>query len=367
MKKIMILANNDMGLYKFRRELLEKLLTEYEVHLVLPQGVFIEELVNMGCVFHAMEFCSRGTNPIKDLKLLKQYKSLIREIKPSAVLTYTIKPNVYGGMACAALNVPYIANITGLGTAVENTTILSVVTTTLYKYALRKAKKVFFQNESNLEFMKNKKIVKNNYDLLPGSGVNLQQYQPISYPNEDTIHFVFISRVMKEKGADQYLDAARYISEKYPNTRFHICGVAADEYKELLEQDYKDCVVYHGAVKDMLPIYEMTSCTIHPTYYPEGMSNVLLESCASARPIITTDRPGCKEILEDGVNGFLIKEKDSADLIEKIERFLNLTYSERQKMGFNGRKKVEEEFDRNIVIEKYWKELSELWTDIKKY
>ena len=357
MKKIIILANNDIGLYKFRKELIDVLVKQYEVHLVLPYGDFIDDLVRMGCIFHKVEFHSRGTNPIKDLKLLKQYKKIIRDIKPNAVLTYTIKPNVYGGMACAALKVPYIANITGLGTDVENTGVLSIITTILYKYALRKAKKVFFQNESNLEFMKNKKIVKDNYDLLPGSGVNLQQYQAIPYPNEDIIHFTFIARVMKEKGADQYLEAAQFISKKYPNTRFHICGVVSDEYKKLLEQ-YKDCVIYHGAVKNMLPIYAMTSCTIHPTYYPEGMSNVLLESCASARPIITTNRPGCKEILEDGVNGFLVKERDSADLIEKIETFLGFSYEQKMKMGLRGREKVELEFDRNIVVGKYVNELS---------
>lgn len=357
MKKIIILANSDVGLYKFRRELLERFVKEYEVHLILPKGVFVDDMIHMGCVFHSIELCSRETNPIHDLKLLKKYKSLIREINPSMVFTYTIKPNVYGGIACASLGVPYIANITGLGTAVENSGVLSMITTYLYKYALRKAQKVFFQNQTNLEFMKKKKIVKDNYQLLPGSGVNLQQYHPLPYPNDDDIHFAFIARIMKEKGIDQYLEAAEYISKKYPNTRFHVCGESSVEYKNILEHKYNNCVIYHGAVKDMVTIYEMISCTIHPSYYPEGMSNVLLESCASARPIITTDRPGCKEIVDNGVNGFIVKERDSADLIEKIEQFLNLTHNQKQEMGLKGREKVEREFDRNIVIEEYMKEL----------
>ena len=361
MKKIMILANNDVGLYKFRKELIERLLEEYEVHLVLPHGDFVDELVRRGCFFHPVEMHSRGTNPIQDLALLKQYRALIREIEPSAVLTYTIKPNVYGGMACAALKVPYIANITGLGTAVENAGILSLLTTVLYKYALRKAKKVFFQNEANLDFMKNRKIVKDGYDLLPGSGVNLEHYQPLPYPEDGIVHFVFVARVMKEKGIDQYLDAATYISRQYPNTKFHIFGACSDEYRIVLEEPrYRDCVVYHGAVKDMLPIYEMSGCTIHPTYYPEGMSNVLLESCASARPIITTDRPGCKEIVDEGVNGFIVREKDSADLIEKIEKFLNLSYEQKKGMGLKGREKVEKNFDRNLVIDKYMAEVNKI-------
>jgi galacturonosyltransferase len=290
---------------------------------------------------------------------MKKYRSIIREIKPCAVLTYTIKPNVYGGMACAILKIPYIANITGLGTAVENPGILSIITTTLYKYALKKASKVFFQNQSNLQFMKNKKIVKDNYDLLPGSGVNLKQYLPLEYPKGDIVNFIFVARVMKEKGIDQYLDAAEYIYRKYPNTRFHICGSCSEEYKEILEQQkYSECVIYHGAVKDMIPIYEMSSCTVHPTYYPEGMSNVLLESSACMRPIITTDRPGCEEIVDDGINGYVVQEKNSADLIEKIEKFLQLSSEQKKQMGLRGREKVEREFDRNIVVEKYLKEIS---------
>ena len=358
MKKVMILANNDVGLYKFRKELIEVLLEEYEVHIVLPRGNFVDELVQMGCIFHATEFQRRGTNPFSDLALLNKYRSLLREVSPVAVLTYTIKPNIYGGIACAERNIPYIANITGLGTAVENAGVLQIITTTLYKFALRKAKKVFFQNEDNLLFMKNKGIVRANYDLLPGSGVNLKQYKAMPYPNGDTIDFIFVARVMKEKGIDQYLEAAECITGKYPNTRFHICGGCDEDYEALLRQKTDEgYVIYHGPVGDMLPVYEMSSCTIHPTYYPEGMSNVLLESCASGRPIITTDRPGCREILEDGVNGFVMKQEDSADLIGRIEKFLALPREERMKMGLAGRAKVEREFDREIVVRKYMDEL----------
>ena len=236
MKKVMILANNDVGLYKFRRELLEALLEEHEVHIVLPDGGFVAEMVRMGCVFHAVEFQRRGTNPIRDFALLRKYSSLIREISPDAVLTYTIKPNIYGGIACTFQKVPYIVNITGLGTAVENAGPLQLITTALYKLGLRKASKVFFQNEANLLFMKKKGIVLDNYDLLPGSGVNLAQYQPMPYPNDDMISFVFVARVMKEKGIEQYLDAAQFIRSKYPHTRFHICGACDEDYVKILQE-----------------------------------------------------------------------------------------------------------------------------------
>lgn len=358
MERILIIANNDVGLYKFRKELIEELLKNHEVHIALPDGGYVKELVSMGCVFHPTEFNRRGTNPFQDLMLLKMYKAIIRKLAPKVVLTYTIKPNIYGGIACASLNVPYITNITGLGTAVENKGFLQIVTTTLYKYALRKSRKVFFQNQDNLVFMKNKRIVNSNYDLLPGSGVNLDHYKPMPYPNDGMVNFIFVARVMKEKGIDQYLDAAEYISQKYPNTRFHVCGVCDGDYKDILDEKCREgTIIYHGAVNDMLPIYEMCSCTIHPTYYPEGMSNVLLESCASARPIITTDRAGCREVIDNGVNGYVCGQQDRKDLIDKIELFLSLSSEEKKEMGEKGRKKVEREFDRNIVVKKYLMEI----------
>lgn len=358
MKKIMILANDATWTYKLRKEVIEALLEKYEVHAVMQDDFFVADLERMGCIFHEVKLQRRGTNPASDLKLLRRYIALVREISPDMVLTYNIKPDIYGGIACSLMKVPYIVNITGLGTAVENAGPLQLITTMLYKVGLRKARKVFFQNESNLQFMKSRGIVRDNYDLLPGSGVNLKQYKPMPYPNDDTVDFIFVARVLKAKGIDQYLDAAEYIRGKYPNTRFHICGACDEDYVQILqEKNEAGTVVYHGAVKDMQPIYEMCDCTVHPTYYPEGMSNVLLESCASGRPIITTDRPGCREIIDDGVNGFICKQQDSADLIEKIERFLALTHAEREQMGLMARKKVEREFDRNIVIEKYLMEL----------
>ena len=354
----MILANNDIGLYKFRKELIISLVKNYQVYIVLPHGDFVEELVQLGCVFCPVNLNRRGTNPIDDLKLLNEYRKLLCSIKPDVVLTYTIKPNIYGGIACMLHRIPYVTNITGLGTAVENKGILQKITIRLYKFALKKAQKVFFQNEENRLFMIRHGIISGANDILPGSGVNLELYKPLSYPNADAVDFVFVARVMKEKGIDQYLEAAEYIHSKYPYARFHICGFCEEDYQQVISQMCERAIViYHGSVKDMIPIYKMSSCTIHPTYYPEGMSNVLLESCASARPIITTDRPGCKEIVEDGINGYIVKEKDSGDLIEKIEQFLQLTNEQRKEMGLRGREKVEREFDRNIVVNKYLAEI----------
>lgn len=357
--RILIAANNDIGLYKFRKEVVEALLKENEVYISLPNGDYIEYFVNKGCHYCQCEFDRHGTNPIKELQQISYYKKLLKKIKPDIVFTYTIKPNVYCGAACASMNIPYVANITGLGTAVENGGLMQKITLTLYKYGLRKAQKVFFQNSENRDFMLKHKVVKGKYDMLPGSGVNLDYYEVLPYPDGDTIDFMFISRIMKEKGIDQYLDAAKAIRLKYPQTRFHICGFCEQEYKEKLKElNDNGTIIYHGLVDDIAGMHRISSCTIHPTYYPEGLSNVLLESCACGRPIITTDRSGCCEVVDDGINGFVIKQNDSEDLISKVEEFINSSLNTKEKMGIEGRNKVEKYFDRKIVINKYLEELN---------
>lgn len=359
--RVLIVANADIGLYKFRKELLEELVKENEVYIALPKGEFYEELVAIGCHYIVTELDRHGTNPIKELKVVSLYKKIIKDVKPDIVFTYTIKPNVYAGMACASLKVPYVANVTGLGTAVEKPGLMQVVTVNLYKYGLRKAQKVFFQNTENRDFMLAKGAVKGKYDMLPGSGVNLNNYTVSEYPNGDTVDFVFVSRIMKEKGIDQYLDAAKEIRKKHPETRFHICGFCEQDYEEELQKLNEDgTIIYHGLVKDMTEIYRQMSCTIHPTYYPEGLSNVLLESAASGRPIIATNRSGCREVVDNGINGYVVEEKNSNDLIEKIEMFLSKSIEERKQMGLAGRRKVEREFDRKIVIDKYLSEMHKI-------
>ena len=358
MKKILILANNDVGLYKFRKELIEELLKNHEVYISLPYGSFVDELCNMGCKFIDTKIERRGKNPFSDIKLYKTYKKIIKEVNPNVILTYTIKPNIYGSLASKG-KVKVLSNITGLGSAVENPGIVQKITLFLYKKASKNMTTVFFQNEENKQFFINNHINVKHSVLIPGSGVNLDYYKPIEYPSDKTIEFVFISRVMKEKGINQYLDAAKYITHKYPNTKFHICGFCEEEYESLLFKLQENNIIeYHGLVDDVREVLKNVHCTIHPTYYPEGMSNVLLESCASARPIITTNRSGCREIVNDGINGFIINQKDSNDLIKKIEEFINLDYLDKKQMGLNARKKVEEEFDRNIVIDKYMKEIN---------
>ena len=358
---ILILANNDVGLYNFRKELIEKLIDlKYKVYISLPNGDRIKDLISLGCEYIETYVDRRGTNPIKDFKLLLKYKKIIKDIKPDIILTYTIKPNIYGGIACKSRKVPYICNITGLGTATENAGLLQKIVLKLYKIALKKVKCCFIQNQENFDFIKNNKLVDiNKCKLIPGSGVNLEKFKVLPYPqDEENIKFLFISRIMKEKGIEQYIDTAKYITKEYKNTEFHVLGFCEKEYEERFKELEEEKVIYyHGMQNNVIPFLQECSCLIHPSYYPEGMSNVLLEASSSGRPVITTNRSGCKEIVNDGKTGFIVEIKNSKQLIEKVEKFIRLSNEERKQMGLEARKKVEKEFDRNIIINAYIKEI----------
>lgn len=358
--KILILTNSGMGLYTFRLELIKKLLSADEVILSFPKdNAYDNKFVKMGCKFSDIAIQRRSANPFHDIKLFAYYLKTIKKEKPQVVLTYTIKPNIYGGMACMVCRVPYLVNITGVGSAVENSGLLHKIVMILYRIGIKKAKCIFFQNEKNMELFQKAGILHDNYRLIPGSGVNLEHFSLQEYPDKDTVDFVFISRIMKEKGIEQYLEAAEYIRKKYPYTRFHICGFCEENYTKILkEYQEKNIVLYHGLVEDIREILKIIHCTVHPSFYAEGMSNVLLESAASGRPIITTDRSGCRETLIDGVTGYLIRERDSQDLISKIENFLSLSRKQQSDMGLEGRRYVEKKFDRNIVINAYLQQIN---------
>lgn len=352
--KILLLANNCTGLLSFRREVVEELVErDFEVVVHLPYDERIKELESLGCrVVQSRNLVRKGTNPFKDISLLKEYRSLIRRERPAAVLTYTIKPNIYGGFACKSLGVPYIVNITGLGSAVENPGILQKITVVLYRRAMGKANTIFFQNDANREFFASRNINNAVHRLIPGSGVNLSHHILQPYPNGDSpIKFLFISRLMKQKGIDEYFACAEHFKGR---AEFHILGACEEDYAERLKQLEDDGVVkYYGKQKDVRPFIAEAHCLIHPSYYPEGMSNVILESAAAGRPVITTNRPGCREAVDDGITGFIFQERNREELILAVERFLSLSQEQRQHMGLRGRAKMEREFDRQIVVKAY--------------
>lgn len=359
-EKVLFLVNHDVVIYNFRLELVERLLKDgYEVHISSPYGERIDELVDLGCVYHEIEVERHGMNPLSELKLLRNYRLLLNKIKPDYIFGYTIKPNIYGAIAAKEKKIPFIANITGLGTAVENPGLVQKMMILLYKFAFTDVQKVFFQNTENKQFFIDHKIAVDKHGLLPGSGVNLKRFSAKDYPNDKVIRFAFISRIMKEKGIDQYLEAAKIIKEKYKNVEFHICGFCEKEYEgKLNEYDEKGIVIYHGMIRNVSEFLENMHCVVHPTYYPEGLSNVLLEACATGRPIITTDRSGCREVIDNCINGYKISQKNTQELVKAIDQFINLSFDEKKNMGLNGRKKVEKEFDREIVVNAYMKEIN---------
>ena len=352
---VMMLVNDTTFTYNLRREVLERLIRDGHRVTVMCQVLdFQGELEEMGCEIIDAATPRRGTSPLADIQLFRQYYHQLKKLRPDIVLSNNIKPNAYGGMACRLLGIRYMPNITGLGTAVEIPGKLQMLTTRLYKWGVAGAECVFFQNSENEQFFRERKMLskKSRTVLLPGSGVSLEKHKAKPYTPSETVNFLYIARVMKEKGIDLYLACAKAIHERYPNTLFHICGMCDDPaYLDILKQaEEAGYIKYHGQQKDMVPFFTMAHCIVHPSYYPEGMSNVLLEAAASARPIVATDRSGCRETVDDGKTGFVVPIKDEAALIAAVDKFMQMTWDERREMGLAGRRKMEKEFDRQIVV-----------------
>jgi galacturonosyltransferase len=363
LKTVCMVANDSTFIYNLRREIIQRFMDKgYVIHLICQNLMHVDDLKKMGCRIHSIKVERHSVNPFNDLRLYQTYKDILKQIQPDVVFTNNVKPNVYCGKACGILHIPYIVNVCGLGTPLEKSGIMQKLLCAMYKEGVKKAFCVFFQNSENQQFFIDHNILSGRYRLLPGSGVNLQEFKVLPYPNNKSIHFMFIARIMKEKGIDQYMDAAKVISTEYPNTVFHVIGGCDDNsYLDKLEVAQKEGYIkYHGQQSNILSFLRISSCTIHPTYYPEGMSNVLLESAACGRPIITTNRSGCREIINDGINGFICKQKDSEDLVKQIKKFLSLSWEQRRKMGLLGRKKIENKFDRQLVADIYNDEINKI-------
>jgi galacturonosyltransferase len=365
MKKVLILANNAVGLYNFRFELIKELLIQdYEVYFSLPESAEDEKvklMIEAGAKHIQTYINRRGINPFEDLELIKEYKRIIKRVNPEVVLTYTIKPNVYGTYAASRYKKPVIMNITGIGTSLTNSKLKHIVIR-LYKYACKKARLVFFQNENNyLFFISNKMINLNKTKIIPGSGVNIDKFKPMSKENQDgIIRFLFIGRIMKEKGIEEYLKVADSLTLKYSNLEFQILGPFEEEkYKDIILTNKNPRIKYLGISNDVRNEIKEADCIVNPSYH-EGMSNVLLESAAMGKPLIASNISGCKEIIEDGYNGYLFEVKSAVSLEDKIIRFIELDTKEKELMGKNSRKKVEAEFDRNIVINEYMKAINDI-------
>lgn len=360
MKKILVLVNRDFVLYNFRFELVERLISgQYEVYICLPYGEKVDKMTAIGCKFIPVEIDKRGKNPFKDISLIRAYYRIFKETKPDMVLMYTTKVDIYAGILAGKMKLPYLMNISGLGTAVENKGVMQQFMIMLYKMAAKHADCLFFQNIENQNFFNKYHMYRGKSRLIPGSGVNLTRWNLMDYPDDsDSVEFLFIARVIKEKGIEEYLETAKQIKAEYSNTVFHVLGPCDGEYGAMLAAYEKDGIIkYHGMVGDTRPYLKRVHCTIHPSYYPEGISNVLLESAACGRPVITTDRSGCRETVEDGVTGFICGQRNREELIACVRKFLQMDNEERQEMGLAGRRKMEREFDRELVVEAYMEEI----------
>ena len=350
--KILILANFDVGLYQFRRELIAALLEEHEVVISLPDGDLVRPLEEMGCRFLDTPVDRRGINPVTDGQLFVRYLKLLRQEKPDLVITYTIKPNIYGGMACQLLGVPYAVNITGLGTAFQKQGALRKLVTVLYKLALKGAKVVFFENRGNMQTLLDEKIVTADYcKCLNGAGVNLDHYRCAAYPNTDgPIRFLFIGRVMAEKGVDELFEAMSRLRREGFDCTLDVLGHFEEHYEPKIRQGEAACWLnYHGQQKDVRPFIENAHCFVLPSWH-EGMANTNLECAAMGRPLITSRIHGCMEAVVENVSGLLCQPKNANSLYDAMKRFLALSPADREAMGMAGRRHMENRFDKKKVV-----------------
>ena len=350
--QILILANHSGGLYDFRKDLIAELKKHANVTVAVPHNDRWEELRKLADRVIELPVDRRGMNPLHDSKLFRQYRAMLKEVKPDLVLTYTIKPNIYGGLACRMAHIPYAVNITGLGSAIENGGWLKRLVLALYKPALKGAKVVFFENAGNRDTLVATGVVPKGRDVvLNGAGVNLEDYPYQHYPQEGAVRFLFVGRVMHEKGVDELFAAAKRMKQECGDSvEFHIVGSFEEAYKPTMDELERIGVVkYHGYQSDMKPFYAMASCVVLPSYH-EGMSNVLLEAAASGRSLITSDIPGCREAVENDVNGYLCPAKNADALYNALRRFAALPQAQRAEMGCRGRERMERKFSKTVVV-----------------
>lgn len=350
--RILIMANFDVGLYQFRRELIAELLKSHEILISLPDGDLVRPLEEMGCRFHATPVDRRGIDPRKDLGLFLQYLKMLRQEKPDFVITYTIKPNIYGGLACRLLDIPYAANITGLGTAFQKSGALRTLVSTMYRFSLKKARVVFFENAGNMETLLNEGVVNQNQcKLLPGAGVNLEHYAFAAYPTEEMpIRFLFMGRVMREKGVDELFEAMHRLHQEGILCTLDVLGSYEEHYEETIHRfEAEGWLHYHGYQNDVRPFIRNSHCFVLPSWH-EGMANTNLECAAMGRPLITSRIHGCMEAVIEGESGFLCEPQNTDSLYEAMVRFCEMPQNKREAMGRAGRRHMEEVFDKGKVV-----------------
>lgn len=363
--KVAIVLNTSWNIYNFRLNFVKTLIQQgYEVHTIAPVDKYTPFLIEAGCIHHKVRMDSRGANPIKDFALIIELWSIYRKLKPGIVLHYTVKPNVYGTIAATLLKIPVINNVCGLGTVFLKKNLVSAIAIQLYKWTFRFPKKVFFQNADDLNLFVNRKLVaKETVDLIPGSGVDLEKFQPMAFKRNEAFTFLLISRLITDKGILEYIEAVKKLKLLGMDARFQLLGAKDPEHQRGIKEKVIDqwidegTIEYLGTTDDVRQFIEKADCIVLPSYR-EGAPRTLLEAASSAKPIVATDVPGCHHVVRDKFNGLLCKTKDVDDLAEKMGAMASMSDQQLQEFGLNGRKKMEAEYNENIVIHKYLEALS---------
>lgn len=338
-KRILIVTNHSYMFWQFRKELVEALQKEHEVILAMPFVGHEEDFRKMGIECIPVSMNRRGVNPFAEAKLLRDYKRLLQKISPDFVLTYSIKPNIYMGLLCSCKKIPYYANVQGLGTAFQKPVLAGFVTV-LYRIAFRKVKYVFFENKENArEFGERNIVSADRQVVLPGAGINLEKYKMEPYPNHSRVHFLYLGRIMKEKGIEELFYAVRRLKEENEDFVLDLAGFFEDIYKKQVEElEQLGIAHFYGFQSDPRPFYTEADCVVLPSYH-EGMSNVLLEAAATGRPVITSNIPGCRESVENGKSGLLVEAKKQRDAVPGNEKDAAL---QQRRTGKNGKSRKRE-------------------------
>lgn len=373
------MANTSWSLFKFRKRVIAGLVNcGYEVHLIAPEDEYISELKQLGAFFHPLNSLERkGTNPLSEIKLLAELYSLYKKIKPNLIYHYTIKPNIYGSIIAKALDIPCIAVVTGLGYTFINKGFLSRIASILYTYSFRMAEEVWFLNDDDAEvFLKRKILIPSKAKIINGEGIDcLNEFNPScvkgqDFLNEDgsRVKFLYIGRLLYDKGIREFVQAAEVVRSKYENVEFNILGFfdcnnpAGVTEAEFNKWQRSGLINYLGSKDDVRSVILEHSCVVLPSYR-EGMSTVLQESAALGRPLIATDIPGCKELIEHNRTGYLCRPKDFEDLADKMVKFLTIGAVSRRQMGSLGREKIIRECNDEIVLGLYLAKVRELLAD----
>ena len=365
--RIAIVINTSWNIYNFRMNFIRTLLEQgHEVHTVAPCDEYTKRLTSAGCIHHKVRMDSRGANPLKDSALIFELFMIYRRIRPDIILHYTIKPNVYGTLAASLLRIPVINNVCGLGTVFLKDNLVSAIAIFLYKISFRFARKVFFQNQDDLNlFLTRKLVTSTTADLLPGSGIDLDRFAPTIFKRNRQFTFLMISRLITDKGVLEYINAIKKLKSEGLDARFQVLGAMDPAHKRGIQTSIikewitSGTIEYLGVTDDVRHFIHNADCIVLPSYR-EGTPRTLLEAASSSKPIVATDVPGCNNVVQHDYNGLLCKLKDSDDLAEKMRQMASLDDQDLERFGQNGRKKVEAEYNESLVINKYLETLTKL-------